>query len=136
MEFYLWMAGSLPFIILGSIHLIYTFFTNKFSTRNPQLETEMKVSSPVLTSKTTVWKAWIGFNASHSLGAIYFGWINVFLAGIHAPILYNPVFILLNLGTVAFYLWLAIRYWFSIPLGGISIAFLCFLFASVMILVR
>ena len=136
MEFYIWMAGSLPFILLGSIHLIYTFSTNKFSTRNSQLEAEMKVSSPILTSQTTMWKAWIGFNGSHSLGAIYFGIINFCLAAIHATILRHPIFILINLMTVAFYLWLAIRYWFSIPLKGIIIAFVLMLVASVMFLVN
>jgi hypothetical protein len=129
MEFYLWMAGSLPFIILGSIHLIYTFFTNKFSTRNPQLEAEMKVSSPVLTNQTSMWKAWIGFNASHSIGAMYFGLINFSLAAIHAPFLFHPIFMVLHICTVAFYLWLGIKYWFSIPLTGIAISSILFLIA-------
>jgi hypothetical protein len=123
------MAGSLPFILLGSIHLFYTFFTNKFSTRNPQLEVEMKVSSPVLTSKTTMWISWIGFNASHSMGSIYFGLINFSLAGIHASFLFSSVFILLNFCTVVFYLWLGIKYWFSIPLTGIAISSILFLIA-------
>jgi hypothetical protein len=30
----------------------------------------MKATSPVLTKETTLWNAWIGFNASHSLGAM------------------------------------------------------------------
>ena len=30
----------------------------------------MKQTSPVLTKDTTVWDAWVGFNASHSIGAM------------------------------------------------------------------
>lgn len=134
MEYYIWMAGSLPFIILGTIHLLYTFFSNKFSVRNGQVEAEMKASSPVLTAKTTMWKAWIGFNASHSLGAIYFGLINFSLAAIHAPILGHPYFIFVHLATVAFYLWLARRYWFSIPRTGIFISFVLFLISGTLFL--
>ena len=136
MEFYFWMAGSLPFIILGSIHLIYTFFTNKFSTRNPQVELEMKASSPILTNKTTMWKSWIGFNGSHSIGAMYFGLINFSLAALQAPFLFYPIFIFLNISTVAFYVWLGIRYWFSIPLTGIAISSILFLIALAIILAR
>lgn len=136
MEYYIWMAGSLTLLILGSIHLIYTFFTNKFSTRNPALEEEMKVSSPVLTNETTMWKAWIGFNGSHSSGVIYFGLVNFYLAAMKASILFNPVLILVNFGAVSFYLWLAIKYWFSIPLKGICIAFVLFVISIALILVR
>ncbi len=136
MEYFVWMAGSLPFIILGSIHLIYTCFTDKFSPRNPVIEKEMKVSSPVLTEETTMWKAWIGFNASHSLGAIYFGLTNFFLACNYSPVLYSPFFVLLNFGTVVFYFWLAIKYWFSVPLTGIFIALVLFTISVVMVLTR
>jgi hypothetical protein len=43
---YLWIAGSLPFIILGSIHLMYTFFTNKFSSRTASVDDAMKKFIP------------------------------------------------------------------------------------------
>lgn len=136
MEFYIWMAGSLPFIILGLIHLLYTFFTNKFSSRNPRLEADMKASSPLLTKEISMWSAWIGFNASHSSGAMYIGIVNFLVAAFHLPILYNPVFVVLNLSTVAFYLWLAKKYWFSTPLYGITISFVFFVAATLVMLVR
>ncbi|MEO5890909.1 MAG: hypothetical protein ABIQ31_11685 [Ferruginibacter sp.] len=131
---FLWIAGSLPFIILGSIHLGYTFFINKFSSGNKALEEEMKRSTPVLTKETTMWKAWIGFNGSHSAGAIYMGAINLFLSIQYFEVIRNPVFLLLNLITVLFYCWLGKKYWFRIPFTGILIATCCFLSASVIIL--
>jgi tellurite resistance protein TehA-like permease len=62
---YLWEIGSIVIVILGSIHLYYIFFTNKFSSRNEKMIEEMKSSSFILTKETTMWNAWIGFNASH-----------------------------------------------------------------------
>lgn len=135
-EKYLWIAGSLPFIILGGIHLLYTFFTNKFSSRNKLVDDEMKTSYPILTKETTMWKAWIGFNASHSSGAIYIGLINLFLSIQYFAIVTNPVFLTINIVTVLFYLWLAKKYWFSTPFKGMLIAACCFVAAAVIILLK
>src|SRR3990170_563520 len=135
-EKYLWIAGSLPFIILGGIHLLYTFFTNKFSSRNTILDEEMKVSYPVLTNEITMWKAWISFNASHSSGAIYIGVVNLFLAIQDFSIITNPFFLLLNVVTVLFYLWLGKKYWFNTPFRGVLISACCFIAAAVIILFR
>jgi hypothetical protein len=135
-EKYLWIAGSLPFIVLGGIHLLYTFFTNKFSSRNKLVDEEMKTSFPILTKETTMWRAWTGFNASHSSGAIYIGLINLYLSVQHFAIVTNPVFLILNIVTVLFYLWLAKKYWFSTPFKGMLIAACCFVTAAIIILVK
>ena len=76
----LWIAGALIVLVLGTLHLAYTFFTDKFCSRNTNVVEEMKQSFPRLTNKTTLWKAWIGFNASHSVGAIFIGLVNIILA--------------------------------------------------------
>jgi len=133
-EKYLWIAGSLPFIVLGTIHLLYTFFTNKLSARNIVLEEEMKNTFLVITKETSMWKAWVGFNASHSSGAIYIGLINLLLAVRYFNIVANPAFLLLNIITALFYLWLAKKYWFSIPFKGILISACCFITAAIMVL--
>lgn len=135
-EKYLWIAGSLPFIILGGIHLFYTFFTNKFSCSNKLVGEEMKVSFPLLTKETTMWKAWIGFNASHSFGAIYIGTINLFLSVQYFAIVTSPEFLILNIVTVLFYLKLAKKYWFSIPFKGLLIAACCFVAAAIIIFLK
>jgi hypothetical protein len=126
----------LPFIVLGGIHLFYTFFSNKFSSRNKLVDLEMKTSFPILTKETTMWKAWTGFNASHSSGAIYIGVINLVLALQYFSIITNPVFLILNIVTVSFYLWLAKRYWFSTPFKGILIATCCFVAATAIIVLK
>ena len=82
---YLWVTGSLIMFVLGTTHLVYTFFSNRFSPRNGDVEEGMKLTSPRLTGETTVWKAWIGFNASHSSGAMFIGIINGYLGLITLP---------------------------------------------------
>jgi len=39
-----------------------------------------------------MWKAWIGFNASHSLGAVLFGQVYGYLVLAHAPMLLSSPF--------------------------------------------
>jgi hypothetical protein len=124
----LWLSGSAIFFILGTWHLCYTFFTSKFDPRNKNLMEEMKNTSPLITYETTMWKTWIGFNASHSTGAIFFGLVNSLLAAEYFYILEKSFLLsLLTILTSGFYLWLAKKYWFSIPFTGILIAFGCYL---------
>ena len=132
---YIWDLGASIFILLGSIHLAFTFFTNKFSSPKSSAISAMKSSHPNLTSETTLWKAWIGFNASHSVGAIFIGVINIYI--IHAFTLTpstHPFFFALNILVVGFYLWLAKRYWFSKPYLGILITFICFTAGTIILL--
>ncbi|MFT3910840.1 MAG: hypothetical protein QM737_15590 [Ferruginibacter sp.] len=129
------MAGTVPFIVLGTIHLFYTFFTNKFSARNAIIDEEMKNAFPVLTKETTIWKAWIGFNASHASGAMFIGIINLLIAVQYDFILKNFLFLALNIFTVLFYLGLAKKYWFRIPFIGILLSAICFITAAAFVFI-
>ena len=132
---YIWEFGSSIFIILGSIHLFYTFFSNKFLSKNKKVIAEMESSHPILTNETTMWKAWIGFNASHSAGAIFIGVINIYIAhNFFQTVQTDLFFFVINLLTVGFYLWLAKRYWFRIPFLGILLTFVCFLTSFIILL--
>src|SRR4029077_19877502 len=124
----LWLIGSFIFFALGTIHVIYTFFTTKFNPRKQNLIDEMRNDSMRLTRETTVWKAWIGFNASHGAGAIFIGCMNGILAIEYFYVIENSFFIsLLTIVTSVFYLWLARKFWFSVPFQGILIATCCFI---------
>lgn len=134
---YIWEFGSLIFILLGTVHLFYTFFTNKFSSRNKKVVDEMKLSYPNLTKETTIWKAWIGFNASHSIGVIFIGVINFYLSYYFFSILQNRFFFFaLNIVTVAFYLWLAKKYWYRTPFIGILITLTCYMVSFIIVLMN
>ena len=134
MEQVLIIIGASIFGVLGSIHLIYTFFTNKFEAYDSAVTEAMKETSPVLTRETTIWRAWVGFNASHSLGAMLFCGIYVPLAVSHFIVIEQSVWfstlpVLISLS----YLALAKLYWFKIPLTGLMISTVCFMGAAVSI---
>ena len=125
---YLWTTGSIIMVLLGSIHVYCTFFTSTFSSENEKMIEEMKSSSPILTKKITMWNAWIGFNGSHSSGVIFIGLINVYLAFRYFRILQSDhFFFVFNILTIGFYVWLAEKYWFNIPLTGLLITLICFI---------
>lgn len=127
----LWISGAGIILILGLIHLLYTFFTDKFNARDSAAVTAMQNTFPVLTKETTMWKAWIGFNASHSAGAIFFGLVNILLVARYFSVIqYSGLLHILNLFTVSFYLWLGKRYWFKVPFTGICISAGCFIAVS------
>ena len=115
-------ASAFIVLAMGTGHLLLTFFTDKMDPRDPALSARMKEVSPRLSRRTTMWQLHIGFNASHSYGPMIFGAIYAYLALIHPSFLLQSDF-LLAFGAVVFagYLFLAIRYWFWVPLTGLSI---------------
>lgn len=104
-----------------------TFSGPKFRPRDRELQARMEVVSPVLTSQTTMWKAWVGFNASHSLGAILFGAVFGYLALVHGDLLFHSVY-LASVGGLFLlsFLFLGAKYWFSVPFRGICLASICY----------
>jgi len=108
---------------LGALHLWYTFRGNKLHPRDPELRARLEQAPLVLTRQTTMWKAWVGFNASHSYGALLFGAVYGYLALVHGDFLFQSRF-LLSLGLLALlaYAFLGKRYWFSVPFRGILLA--------------
>ena len=134
---YLWALGSILISFLGGIHLYFTFFTNVFSSKNEKMIEAMKASSPILTQEITMWKAWIGFNGSHSSGVLFIGIINFYLALRYFNILQSDhFFFIFNILTISFYVWLAEKYWFNIPFVGLLIALVCFLSSYMLTLVN
>ena len=127
----LMVLGAAVVGLLGAIHLFYTFFSNKFDVRDPAVCAAMKATSPVLSRHTTMWSAWIGFNASHGLGVVLFAAIYLVLALGHMHVLRESATLTwLPVAGSAAYLALAKRYWFRSPLVGVAIAMACFLIAA------
>jgi hypothetical protein len=89
----------------------------------------------VLTRQTSMWDAWIGFNASHSLGAILLAALYLLLAAMHMDVLVSSkAFVVLGVAAGLAYLYLAHTYWFRIPFVGIAIATSCFAIAAVLVI--
>ena len=83
----------------------------------------MKEVSPVLTRGTTMWKAWVGFNASHSYDAILFGLVYGYLAVAQSALFFqSPFLLLVGLLLLAGYAVLGKVYWFSVPFHGIVLS--------------
>ena len=116
-------ASAAILLLLGGVHLLYTFRGQKLHPREPALEAWMKQGHPVLTRQTTMWKAWVGFNASHSMGAILFGLLYGYLALVQGTLLFaSPFLLVTGAVTLAGYVFLGKRYWFSIPYRGVVAA--------------
>lgn len=119
-------AGTI--LALGVIHLAYTFRGSKLTPRDPALQIAMSRTSPVITKETTMWRCWVGFNASHSMGAILFGLVYGYLAVAHSHVLFHSVFLLVvGFAMLGGLLALGKAYWFSIPFRGIAAALACYL---------
>jgi hypothetical protein len=118
------IAGSaVVILVLGLIHLLYTFYGAKLLPRDRELHPHMQQVSPNITRGTTMWKAWVGFNASHSFGAILFGAVYGYLSLVHAAFLFQSIFLLsAGLLLLGGYVVLGKRYWFSVPFRGILTA--------------
>ncbi len=134
MEQALLIVGASIFGVLGTIHLLYTFFTNKFEAYNSSVTEAMKGTSPILTKEITVWNAWIGFNASHSLGAMLVAAFYIPLTVSYFNIIQQSLWfsflpVLIGLS----YLILAKKYWFKIPFIGVLISTICFVGSAVLI---
>jgi hypothetical protein len=115
-------------LALGTMHLVYTFWGPKLLPRDPAVQATMSATHLVLTRETTMWRVWIGFNASHSLGAILFGLVYGYLALAHPGLLFQSWYLLaVGFCVLATYVLLAKLYWFSIPFAGVLIAFACYL---------
>ena len=129
---YLYLAGALPFLVLGTAHAFATprapADTKGLSPSDPQLAEAMTRSGLRLTRRTDMWRAWVGFNFSHSLGALVFAAF-VFVTGRSAAVFAAEARIGIPFAFVvaAVYLWLARLYWFRTPLIGCLLAAVLFL---------
>ena len=127
-EQWLLTIGAAIFGLLGTAHLVFTFLSDEFDTYDPAVGEAMKGTSPRITKDTSMWLAWVGFNASHSIGAMTFAAIYLYLSVFEFAFLQTSIFLFgLPVVVGVVYGVLAVRYWFKIPLTGILIATACFL---------
>jgi ketosteroid isomerase-like protein len=123
--------GAALWSFLGTIHIIYTFFTNKLEPRDAATTDAMKTTNPVLTRRTNLWNGWIGFNASFGLGLLLFGTTYLLLAVGHMSLLReSPALTWLPVVGGAAQLAIAGRYFFRRPFIGVAIATASFLVAA------
>jgi hypothetical protein len=114
-------------LTLGVLHLVSTFWGPGLTPRDPVLQISMSQSSPIVTNETTMWRCWVGFNASHSMGLILFGLVFGYLALAHGELLFrSPFLLVVGLAMLGGFVVLCKVYFFSWPLTGISISLACY----------
>src|SRR5258708_21291170 len=112
------MVGSAAILLaLGTLHLVYTFWGPALRPRDPAVQALMSQTHLVLTRQTTMWRAWIGFNASHSMGAMLFRLVFGYLPLLPVQLLLRSPLLLIFGGVMLVgIVGLAQRYSFSVPL--------------------
>ena len=128
----LYTAGGAIFCVLGAVHAVYMLMDLQHPRRlvpaDPALIAAMAVSRVRLAGDATdMWRAWIGFNLSHSLGALLFGSTAIawpVVASGHAPLAWLPA------AVAAFYLTIGLRCWFRVPNVAIATAAVAFAVAA------
>ena len=63
------VLGASVFGVLGTLHLVYTFFTDKFNARDAATTAAMKATHPVLTRRTSACGSAFGENVSPSFSS-------------------------------------------------------------------
>jgi len=120
------LSASIVFT-LGVVHLVYTFRGPMLTPRDPALQISMRQIAPVITNETTMWRCWVGFNASHSMGLILFGLIFGFLALAHGRLLFqSPFLLVVGLAMLSGLVVLCKVYFFSGVLIDITISLACY----------
>jgi len=88
----------------------------------------MSQISPVITKETTMWRCWVGFNVSHSLGLILFGLVFSFLVVAHSQLLFqSPFLLVVGLAMLGGLVVLCKIYFFSVPFAGVSVSLACYI---------
>jgi hypothetical protein len=129
---YFFLAGAVPFLVLGAAHAAATplVVTDRkgLSPTDAELASAMARSRLQLTKRTNMWLAWVGFNLSHSLGAVVFAAF-IFIIGMNRVSFtqHATVAIPLSVLVSAAYLCLAAKYWFRTPIVGFALSVGCFL---------
>jgi len=123
------MALSAAIIgLMGFVHLLLTFRGPRLLPRDKSLKQAMEKVAPVITSQTTIWRMWIGFNASHSMGALLFGLVYGYLALAHGDLLFHSIFLeVLGFAMLVGFIVLAKLYWFVTPLLGGCLSLMLYL---------
>jgi hypothetical protein len=134
---FLFLLGGLPWVVLGSVHARITPLTpaesKGLSPRDAAYRASMTEQTLLLNRRTNLWLAWVGFNLSHSLGAVAFGAVVWLLGRNTAAYRANaPFFIPFAIVVSGLYLAIGVRYWFRTPIVGIAFAGVCFVLAGIL----
>lgn len=123
MDVTLLITGCSVFVVLGFGHAALMVFTNKFEPRDPDLLERLKSGKTSLSKSGNLWRGIKGFHLSHSFGMAIFGAFYITLAVENNSYLKSSSALNVGLFLVpVVYVFLAHRYWFSVPRNCFVIA--------------
>jgi hypothetical protein len=129
--------GGGVFVLLGLLHTLYTYLDidrpRRLVPQDPAVMQAMAKSNLRLSGTgTTMWRAWVGFNFSHSIGVILFGTICIGAGSVLGTMVLPAWILFLFVVIASIYLAVGQLYWFRIPVAGIVLAEVCLLIAWLM----
>jgi hypothetical protein len=118
--------------LLGAMHLVLLYASPKLRPAD-ELATRMAGSVVPVSDATDVLRLWIGFNVSHSLGALVFGLTYGYLALAQEGTFFEtPYLTVVGAGYLLAMLSASVRYWFNVPTIGLAVATLVYLIGAVL----
>jgi hypothetical protein len=118
--------------VLGAGHLVLLYASPKLSP-DDDLAKRLAVSVVPLSDATNVLRLWVGFNVSHSLGALVFALTFGYLALAHDELLFDsPYLLVIGAAYLLTMLLTSVRYWFNVPSIGLALATLLYLVGAVL----
>lgn len=125
-------TGALIFFTLGVAHGGLTLRDvsrpRALTPTDENVRLAMQKSQLVFDRRINLWKAWLGFNLSHSLGLVLFGGGLIAVAWLHFSFYArSPAMQATTVVTAAAYLILSMRFWFMGPAIGSALGLVCFL---------
>jgi hypothetical protein len=136
---YLLLAGALPFVVLGFAHAFSTPTRldgpRGLSPSDVELAKAMSRTRLRLTARTDMWRAWMGFNFSRSLGVLLLGAVVLVIGRSTTSFeAEGRIFVPFSVLGSALYLLLASKYWFRTPVVACALSLVLFLGSWVLLM--
>jgi len=121
-------------LLMGTVHVVLTpqrpGERKGLSPVEPAVEDSMARARTHLSDRMDMWRAWVGFNLSHSLGVSLLGLTVLLVGRTSASFALNAAVFLPLAVMVSFaYLGLAVVYWYRAPVVGVGLAVALFVSA-------
>lgn len=131
------IIGATIFLVLGAAHGLLALSDlvrpRAFMPTHQSVREAMERSGILLYPKANMWRAWLGFNLSHSMGLVLFGAIVMTVGLFHFALFSESVIVQGgNFVVAAAYFLLSVRFFFWGPTLGVGSALICFL-ASILL---
>jgi len=125
------VAGTI-ILLMGTGHFVLTLRDVRrptaFTPTDDAVRLAMQRAQLRFNRRINLWESWLGFNLSHSMGAMMFGGALLFAALVHPDAFLQSAFLRATALLIpVVYLAVALRFWFWGPALGISTVFLCIL---------